>query len=180
MRDYLQVFQLILRSIAYDFPRPEGNQAAVGDASTRHGNCLNHPGGSHGDHGLAVDMNYYCFAENNYTQYTPPGWDKYDTTKIWDGDNLLTDVFDWERNYWLIIRLIGAFPLCQIMLDERIANRIFSMVLRNIGEKEARYFLNRVFKDSPGHYNHDIHVHITLATEPHMSDGINYEFPLLM
>lgn len=171
----MNVLKHIINSVAYDCHAQPGasQQVSIGDCTPcRTGDCDGHPPGAHaGKSGMLLDICYYTTGPNNCTQYpyVTPGEA---VTPIWD-DNLKS--LDWERNYLLINRIFKCFPQAVVVVDERIVAHIRAKMTPKYGPAQANWFYGRVFGDSPGHYNHDIHMHCQLGRQTHEADDINWE-----
>jgi hypothetical protein len=111
--------------------------------------CPGHLGAHGGDDAADFDVGYYTFETNN-TQAIG-------RTEIWEDEsdpesNLLTDVFDIERNAWFFRKLKLCFPNVKIKVDSRIKTVLI-----------AQYSdLTWLSGTAPRQNNHHLHAHIGL------------------
>lgn len=162
--NYVSLLNLIAASISYDFPDREDLRLAVGDCTPIDGDCPGHPVGSHRG-GAKFDINYYTF-KTNLTQYRKSREQL--ITSIWDGnygwaEKLLTDVFDWERNYEFFIRTKIIFPQASFMSNVNICEHMRKQVLAKHGREKAKEFSRLVNGDINKTWNHHLHSHCSVG-----------------
>jgi hypothetical protein len=172
--DHRRIVELIAMEIYHKFPDRKDRRLSIGDNTPQTGNCSGHPSGSHSGCDV-MDINYYTLGETNTTHYRPgnSGDACNKLISIWRGDgwvgnnpdNLLIDLFDWERNYVIIKRIAELFPDSYFMINTCIGNYIYSKVKNLYGYNEAIKFINRVNTDNIPTYNHHIHCHIALRMQ---------------
>lgn len=129
----------------------------VGDACPLAGNCDGHPGGAHGSHQAAIDIDYLTMSGDNTTQYRRQSKGPLDV--IWDGDKL-TDNFDWQRNYLLWRLLATMAPGVRIAVHTEIYEHVQGQAAKTYGTPEAGIFAKYMQADSVPEYNHDTHCHV--------------------
>jgi len=163
---------LVAMSIYYDYPDRSDRRLHIGDACPPTGACTGHPGSSHAGC-KAMDTDYYTWGPNNTTQYRPTGnvSDELRTiTKIWNDvcSDLKTDVFDWERNYILLVRLRDVFPRGQFSTQNILKDYMVAEAEKKFGRRDDKLevFKRRVGVDLGNKYNHHTHFHLNLAYDP--------------
>ena len=177
-RNHLHLVKLVAMSVYYDFPKAIDKRLSIGDACPPTGNCKGHPGSSHGTL-CSLDTNYYTLLESNTTQYRPgrTGIDPISNLiKMWKpgkaGEELIEDVFDWERNFIFFYRLRQIFPRCVISIN----NVLRDVIMENLKRKhdysfQMRKDLYKFIQVNVGTtYRHHTHAHIALGK------NINWEF----
>lgn len=159
--------ELAAAAVYYRFPDRPDRRLFLGDASNPFTVCHGHPGTSHGPCGDAIDFNYYTFAQNNATHYGHPH------VELFDGDQLIVEIFDWQRNYWLWRCLKQAFPCAYFSISQSIFDHMYPQVDRAYGASAAREFDAMTGKDPGCDYFHCIHVHCKLGLN--LDDSISLE-----
>lgn len=155
----LRYYELLTRAAALLAVYADGRDPVVnfGDACPLSGNCEGHPGGAHGSHQSAIDIDYLTMTGGNTTQSRRQSGGSIDI--IWDGDKL-TDNFDWQRNY-LFWRLIATMaPGARIAVHTKIYEYVQGQVAKIYGTPESGIFAKYMQADSVPEYNHDTHCHV--------------------
>ena len=166
--DYIAGVDAIARSVYHDFPdRPAGTRALViGDNSPLTGDCPGHPPGSHAGWKV-LDVGYYTLGANNYTQrYLSPEEEQW--TCLWLDEDvwrvLDEGLFDWERNYIFICRLIQVFTAGnigpKIMMWEGLKRYMLDKIREKYGQAAWACFWGSVLGDENATWNHHSHMHI--------------------
>jgi len=119
--------------------------------------CPNHQG-THSGH-TTIDVGYYTF-KTNRTQVG--GLSDIEVTEIWSGESLLTDIFDWERNYIFMSYMYRAFPGSYIIVHQTILNHMVAMILAKYSDDESSEFQRHVSGDNIPQYQHNKHCHIKM------------------
>ncbi len=171
LRGYMAAVKLISMSINYDYPDRPDRHLSIGDCCPPTGNCSGHPEGTHAAC-KAMDTNYYTWGPNNTTQYRPSG--EYATeemrtiTPIWNDtcSDLITDIFDWERNYMLMKRTISIFTGGYIHTQNILKDYMVSEAQSKFGSNETDWMSGKVQGDLGCAYNHHTHFHINLGYNP--------------
>lgn len=177
--DHRKIIELIAMEIYHKFPDRQDRRLSIGDNTPRSGACAGHPGNSHAGC-CTMDINYYTLGPTNSTHARPgkKGDACYELTAIWKGDgwigndpnNLLEDVFDWERNYYFIEKVKDFFPACYFMTNTYIKEYIMSEVKQKYGYDVAKKFSNKVGEDTNPLWKHSHHCHIALGKTVVFSD----------
>ena len=149
-------------SLQKQFPDRPAQKMTFLDCGSRTGVCPNH--GTHNGEPRCVDIQYYTYGENNYTQKGYP------IQRIWDDNgNLILTVrdatirsgFDVERNARLVLMLAEAFPSLTgkqpILMHSKIRTAIYHEAWLK-GLKSVTILNATRAEDTPA-YNHDKHFH---------------------
>ena len=165
--------------IYYRHPEAQDRRLSIGDACPMVGSCEGHPGNSHSGL-MTFDMNYYTHGPSNTTQYSAgsPGDVENEHVWIWErglgwtDGGLLTDVFDWQRNYefWCLVKRF--YPSARIMISSSIYDYVRYMVAKTYGSGLADKFTKMISQTKNGSYNHHIHAHIDLWGDPDMGASV--------
>lgn len=164
---HMKIIELVAKEIYHQFPDRIDRRLSIGDCTPKSGPCDGHPGNSHCG-GTVLDINYYTKGSNNTTHYRPG--EKKDpinkVTKIWDGNKLLTEIFDWERNYFFMKRLFNIYSIIgvtkmQIRVNTSILNCMKTKVEDKYGYKA--FFGDPISGDTISSYCHNLHAHISLS-----------------
>ncbi|MCK4528369.1 hypothetical protein KAW18_13430 [candidate division WOR-3 bacterium] len=163
----MKIIELVAKEIYHQFPDRIDRRLSIGDCTPSVGSCSGHPGGSHSGCNV-LDINYYTKGLNNTTHYRPGKKENSinKVTKIWKGNTLLTEVFDWERTYFFMKRLFDIYSIVgntktQIRVNTTILNCMKNKVKEKYGYKA--FYGDHITGDSIERYNHDIHAHISLS-----------------
>jgi hypothetical protein len=161
-QQYFDALRWISFSMQKQFPDRSAQKLTFLDCGCRTGICPNH--GTHNGEPRVVDIQYYTYGENNYTQKGYP------IQRIWDDDgNLILTVrdatirsgFDTERNAKLILMLAEAFPSLTekqpILMHSKIRTAIYHEAWLK-GLKSVTILNATRAEDTPA-YNHDKHMH---------------------
>jgi hypothetical protein len=143
----------VAKSIFLDFPDRADRRLWIGDACPSMGNCPGHPLNSHSRKNQ-LDINYYTFGINS-TQYRK----NEPVTSIWHSFNPMTldiKMFDWERNFQFMKRLLEIFPASRFITQEDI--------LKHMRSKTNIDFLGNISVDTGTMYNHHTHMHIEIRS----------------
>jgi len=151
------------------YPDRPDRRLAIGDASPYFGQCEGHPPGCHCNR-RDVDFCYYTKGETNWTQryYTPadskmtPIW-KYRTGYLGREKGFLDKIFDWERNYHLMIscKRFGARVITQDVIKAHIIKN-----LKRLGRHEdANEFHLDISSDPLTTYHHFEHIHVSFERQ---------------
>jgi len=153
----LFLLKLAMLSVYSRFPDRAARKVNIGDCSRNDGvSCPLHPPGSH-QHLNAVDLDYMVkHGSSNITQYRSQTFEP--VVKIWNGDKLDKDMFDWERNFELWKAIYTAFPDCVGFTH----TDIYYHILSKLNQDDAILFKKHIKPDSIADYHHDIHIHFTL------------------
>lgn len=153
-RQYFDALRWISFSLQKQFPDRPAQKLTFLDCGSRTGNCPNH--GTHNGEPRVVDIQYYTYGENNYTQKGEP------RQQIWRPDGSLDlTVFDVERTTKLVLMLAEAFPSLTekqpILMHSKIRNSLLDYTASQLNgfwtiDKATRA------EDTP-EYNHDKHMH---------------------
>jgi hypothetical protein len=169
-----KIIEFVAMEIYHKFPNRQDRRLSIGDNTPASGDCAGHPSSSHS--GCCVmDTNYYTLGKTNTTQYRPgtSGDACHELTYIWNESDcdwpgndpwrLLKNVFDWERNYYLIKRLKDFFPDGKFRISDVLKNYIASEVKKKYGYASEREFVGLVSGDDSPEWRHSHHAHFYLG-----------------
>lgn len=145
----LNAVELVAQSIYHDFPAAVDRRLWVGDCCPFSGNCVGHPGASHGKK-VSMDVNYYTHMDSNQTHY--PG--RVGRVELWSdpGKEMMPGVFDGHRNFLFFTRLSQAIPGTVFWMND--------VLFKAMGKDAERL---RVQRDTGTTYNHHLHCHVELG-----------------
>ena len=163
---YFDALRWISFSLQKQFPDRPAQKLTFLDCGSRTGVCPNH--GTHNGEPRCVDIQYYTYGENNYTQKGYP------IQRIWDDDgNLILTVrdatirsgFDVERNARLVLMLAEAFPSLTEKQPILMHSTIMTALdLASIASEAVIIEKATRAEDTPA-YNHDKHFHVEIYGE---------------
>lgn len=133
------------------------------------GSCPGHPGGTHSG-GRDIDVAYYTYCDNNFTQWNPDGERNSIVTNYKDPNSPIDEnVFDWRRQWVFFKRVRQLFPDARFGVDYRIVDyfkRKFS------SQDDHRYIRSTFIGDHPStNYFHHGHTHMYIRQK-------NFEFKI--
>ena len=176
--NYIEIINLVAASVYYEYLGSEDRKLSLGDCTPPVGSCDGHPAGSHSNH-RAFDMNYYT-RKTNITQYRPETTN-YELTSIWDtnygwGEKLLTEIFDWERNYKFFKGLHAIIPESVFHINTTIFNHMIENIRSKYSMDDVYEFSKYIYNDNNQTWNHNLHAHVDLGLH---ADNLNLDYPLI-